>query len=137
MEENTIIKEVENKSFTYKNEWDDEYRLVPILHHYANNNHIGIELFDLADYETYCYLTTNIDSPLTNEIAGAFVNINNFSDALKVIRKEKLGIVTNNIGYSGYCAYPEVEFDLNKLVDHSDFQKYIEEKEKSLEEEMG
>ena len=49
------------------------------------------------------------------EEGEAYIDTNNCPWALDFIEKEGLGKRTGKIGKSGYCLYPVVEFDMNKL----------------------
>ena len=66
------------------------------------------------ELEPYATLTVN----LPEQGGGknfAFVDTNNFPEAPKLISENKLGKPTGNFGYSGYCTYPEYEFDPSAL----------------------
>ena len=48
----------------------------------------------------------------------AYVDTNNFPEAMSLISEYRLGKLTGNIGASGYCNYPEYEFNLAEVEKH-------------------
>lgn len=101
---------------TYKLEYYGKtYDLAPIISEYSYGKRLAIRLVDVDDNSPFAILTVNIpNEKLTNKNC-AFVDINNFPHCLRFIEINKLGKATNEIGFSGYCIYPEYEFDLAKL----------------------
>ena len=48
----------------------------------------------------------------------SFIDLNNCPWALDFIKKYNLGTVTDKYGYSGFCKYPVVKWDINELNSH-------------------
>jgi len=63
-------------------------------------------------------LTVNIQEDLRDNCA--FVDYNNMGeDIVDWIQENNLGTYTGRIGFSGFCAYPEVKFDLEEIKKHA------------------
>lgn len=80
---------------------------------YSMGGGLALQLYEKSGYvelEPYVTLTVNLPEQ-GGEKNRAFVDTNNFPAAPKLIFENKLGRPTGNFGYSGYCAYPEYEFD--------------------------
>lgn len=92
-----------------------EVVLKPIAHRYRNNDVLAIELLT-EDDEYFVFLTVNLNDSLSgNKKTNSFVDTNNCDWAERFIEENKLGKKTGNYGFSGFCCYPEYEFDLRKL----------------------
>ena len=57
-------------------------------------------------------MTVNLDEKLAED--EAYVDLNNWPDAAEIINTYKLGKCVGAAS-SGYCMYPRVKFDLEKL----------------------
>lgn len=64
--------------------------------------------------EPYADITVNLEGYPT-EGSRAFVDTNNFEQAVRLIEQYKLGVPTGRLGISGYCTYPEYLFDMNEI----------------------
>lgn len=88
---------------------------------YAEGGGLAIELFytegDNAIYR-FSMLTVNLVD-LPKKSPYAFVDTNNFTDAVYLIETYHLGVFTGNFGASGFCWYPEFKFNLNELNKYS------------------
>ena len=107
---------------TYKLEYYGKtYDLAPIIGEYSYGKRLAIRLVDVNDDNTpFAILTVNIPEENLKNKNCAFVDNNNFPLCLRFICENKLGKPTNRIGISGYCVYPEIEFDLDKLNEDSE-----------------
>lgn len=66
----------------------------------------------------YGVLTVNLEDFPTHG-NKAFVDINNNgADIVDWIESNNLGVVTGRMGFSGFCIYPEVEFNLDEINKH-------------------
>lgn len=65
-------------------------------------------------FEPFGDLTVNLEHYRTKPNC-AFVDVNDFHEATDLIKKYNLGKPTGRIGTSGYCSYPEYEFDIKEL----------------------
>jgi len=100
--------------------WGQEYDTFLETGSYVYGGGLNIEVMCMEDgYPApYTDLTVNLtDCQLKNENC-AFVDTNNFSAAEQYIRENKLGKPTGRYGHSGYCIYPEYEFDMKEIEKH-------------------
>lgn len=87
---------------------------------YASGGGLAIVMYCNEDYpnEPYAVLTVNLeDYPTCGN--RAYVDTNNLGDdILQWIEDNNLGQPTGEIGYSGFCVYPEYEFNLDEINKH-------------------
>lgn len=104
------------KPYSVKEYFDDDYEVYPVICKYKTNNRLAILLM-LTEDEWFCDLTVNINSEQSDKKnkALAFVDTNNNPWAEQFIKTNELGKPTGFFGFSGFCTYPEYEFDLKKL----------------------
>lgn len=69
-------------------------------------------------FEPFCDVTVNLFSPITNKNCG-FLDTNNCPFIAELLVKNKLGKLTGRTAQSGWCTYPEFEFDMEAM------KKYI------------
>lgn len=63
------------------------------------------------DNEIYTVLTVNIDEDIQNEYCS-YIDVNNNGDyALEWLERNNFGKWTGRFGFSGFCTYPEFEFN--------------------------
>ncbi|MBO5710731.1 MAG: DUF4313 domain-containing protein [Rikenellaceae bacterium] len=67
----------------------------------------------------YAVLTVNLeDYPTYGN--RAYVDVNNLGDEILAwIEENNLGVPTGEIGYSGFCVYPEYSFNLDEINKHT------------------
>ena len=96
--------------------WGQTYDLCIERNEYAVRRGMALQLYCVEDgfREPFADLTVNLPGYLPGE-HRAFVDTNNLPEAEELIRKYKLGEPTGRIGYSGYCSYPEYEFDMREV----------------------
>lgn len=80
---------------------------------YANNGSLAVFL-ETTDGEPFCRLTVNLPDSIASE-EYQYVDTNNLPWALDFIESNDLGVVTGIVGYSGFCEYPLVKFNLDKI----------------------
>ncbi len=78
---------------------------------YANNGNLAIQLW--CEDGPFATLTVNLSKKCKPNCA--FVDINNCPWAEEFISRYSLGIPTGNMQTSGFCCYPEYEFDLDAV----------------------
>ncbi len=86
---------------------------------YLNNSRLAVQLVTVPDNELFAVITTNIAFPLSGDInTHAFIDTNNcgFWGVEKFLQENEIAKPTYYCGTSGYCVYPEYQFDLSKLV---------------------
>lgn len=100
--------------------WNNEYEISFEVTTYHYGGSLAIQLYYREEsYQApYATLTVNLeDFPTEND--KAFVDTNNLGDEIvDWIVQNDLGELTGRIGFSGYCVYPEVQFDLDKIKEH-------------------
>ena len=87
---------------------------------YSCNKRLALELIDSSGY-MYTRVTTNlVDEELSNENC-AFIDVNNNGEEIiEWLFKNNLGKFTGGLGFSGYCVYPEFEFDKEAIKKYKD-----------------
>ena len=111
------------KTFTFKPyPFSLEERMCLKLQHYSSNNRIALQLlyFDLSckGFLPYAMLTVNIPNAKSSS-KTVFLDTNNcpFAERL-LIDTLHVAKRTNHFAVSGFCVYPEVELNANKLYDY-------------------
>lgn len=100
--------------------WGAVHELCIEAGHYSRGNGLFLQLYERygnGELEPYATLTVNLPDYRCGK-NRAYVDTNNFPDAMSLISEYKLGKLTGNIGASGYCSYPEYEFDLAEIEKH-------------------
>lgn len=98
-------------------------KVAPIIQSYSYGGSLAIQLIDVETCEFFDVITVNLeDGILTGDKdTHAYVYAHDYRDYIpKFIEDNKLGSRTGMIGFSGFCQYPEYEFDLSKLNKMSD-----------------
>lgn len=105
------------KEYLLEGVFEEDYLLAPRVSKYTNNGTLYI-LLTGEDDEPFCDLTVNLPNDQISDKSKpnlAFVDTNNNQWLPKFIERYSLGKPTGFYGFSGYCVYPEYEFDLSKL----------------------
>lgn len=66
-------------------------------------------------FEPYCDITVNLPGEMISGENCAFVDTNNAPFITEFLEKNGLAEPTGLFGFSGWCAYPEYRFDLEKI----------------------
>ena len=86
---------------------------------YANNGCLYIGLHNKTEegFDQFGNLTVNLpmSSMIQPEPNEAYIDHFLSKENLRFIKKHKLGVVLPEIGFSGYCAYAKVAFDMERL----------------------
>lgn len=86
---------------------------------YANNGCLYIGLHNKTEegFDQFGNLTVNLpmSSMIPPEPNEAYIDHFLSKEYLRFIKKHKLGVVLPEIGFSGYCAYAKVAFDMERL----------------------
>ena len=102
------------------NAWGGKHEITLKLNNYIENGNLAIEMICWDDEypEPWSILTVNLGARcMPNK---AFVDTNNNLDIERWIIANKLGKPTGRVYPSGFCVYPEYEFDMEEV------QKYVE-----------
>lgn len=96
-----------------------DYQITLKINKYYDGGGLAIEMLyyddEFQSYMPFGMLTVNIDS-VKCEPDCAFVDTNNNGrDIVGWIVENELGEITNKTAKSGYCIYPEVRFNLDKV----------------------
>ena len=107
------------------NSWGRDYPIMLRKDNYVDNNKLHIGMITDADgfLEPYADLTVNVEgfNPKNNNCA--LIDTNNLgNDIIFWLMDNKLGKSTARWANSGFCSYPEFEFDLDEV------NKYIYDK---------
>lgn len=99
------------------NAWGQEHRIALSVDRYANNGNLAVQMWCLDDEEfpePWSMLTVNLTKKCKKNCA--FIDINNNGDNIvDWLVKNNLGCETGNFEISGFCIYPEFEFDMDEL----------------------
>lgn len=102
------------------------------LHKYGSNHSITFELANYLEngnlyvglisndngyYEPWQNLTVNLSVKCQDNCAFIDTN-NNDDDILEWLEENNLGHCTGNMMPSGWCVYPEFEFNMDELMKH-------------------
>ena len=86
---------------------------------YANNGCLYIGLHNKTEegFEQFGDLTVNLPISSMTPPKPNEAYIDNFlsKESLRFIKKHKLGVILPEIGFSGYCTYAKVAFDMERL----------------------
>lgn len=113
------------------------------LHKYGNDHPMTFQLANYADNgtlyvglltneegypEPWQNLTVNLAESSRCEENCAYIDVNNNgNEIIHWLEENNLGEVTGRIGFSGFCMYPEFEFNMETLMEHVVWDERIEE----------
>ena len=107
--------------------WGEEFELNIYCDRYAMGGGLAMELVETGEQEPFTGLTVNLkDYPCEENCA--FVDVNDFPEAIGLIEKYKLGESTGRIGISGWCAFPEYRFNMDEIEKYRLRPKSVKEK---------
>lgn len=109
------------KPIKFKSQWGKEYNIIFTKNTYANNGRLYVGCWcedeEYGGYEPYCDVTVNLIDRLPEGNYG-FLDTNNGDPRLFNLMSENGWIEeTGNVGFSGFCVYPMVEFSEDFLND--------------------
>lgn len=107
----------DRKTLEYQWEYGTEDIALEVnAYRYGNRLYIGMYSQDEGVWEPFSDLTVNLPGyPVkANE---AFIDDFCSADKLEFIEKHRLGKRLPEVGYSGYCTYAKVAFDLERLAE--------------------
>ena len=96
--------------------WGADHPVTFKTSNYANNNnlYIGIVCWDEGFPEPWSDLTVNLTKKCKPNCA--FIDTNNNGDAIiDWLEENNLGMQTGNFEVSGFCIYPEFEFNMEEI----------------------
>ena len=86
------------------------------MNQYADNKHIALQLWD--EEGPYAGITVNVRGIRAFPENCSAVDVNNFPDAVRLIRETGIGKHTGKYLVSGWCNYPVYEFDAEKVREY-------------------
>ena len=101
--------------------WGNEHEITLKENHYADNNNLAIAMYCWEDGcpEPWSVLTVNLGIKCRPNCAFIDTN-NNGEDIVDWLEINRLAKPTGRLAPSGYCLYPEYEFNMREV------QKYAE-----------
>ena len=111
------------KTLTMKNPWDDEDMKVCFrVSKYANNERLYVGILCLNDeyqfWEPWCDVTVNLSDEDISSENCAFVDTNNAPYISQWLQDNGIAKFVGEFGFSGFCAYPMMEFDVDKVNEY-------------------
>ena len=108
------------------NRYEKEHQMTFKLASYAENGnlYVGLIMHDEGYPEPWSNLTVNLSVPCKANCAFIDTN-NNGNEIIAWLEENGLGFYTGNLMPSGWCVYPEFEFNMEKLMKHvtEDYRK--------------
>ena len=105
------------KTFRYASPYGQTYDLALSVAQYACNGNTAIkaEYFDkeFDAFLPFASVTVNLDEKLPE--GYGFVDTNNFRGALEWLTENGLADFTGQYGFSGFCQYPLVRFNMGLI----------------------
>ena len=101
------------------NAYEKEHKISFELATYAENGnlYVGMTCYDEGYPEPWGDLTVNISAECKANCA--FIDVNNNGERItNWLIENNLGKLTGRMKMSGWCLYPEFEFDMDKLMKH-------------------
>lgn len=96
--------------------WNKDYNINFEVTSYVDDGGLAIVMH--CEGEPFATLTVNLeDFPTYGN--KAFVDINNLGEEIiNWIEENNIGVRTSRLGFSGFCVYPEVDFNLDEINKH-------------------
>lgn len=107
------------KTLKYKSMFGTDYDIAFSVHNYVTNGNVAIKMWCKEDgaFEPYGNLTTNLDVKLCGDYG--YIDTNNLGmDTLEWAADNGLCEFHGQYGYSGFCRYPLVKFNLDKIKEY-------------------
>ena len=91
---------------------------------YADNGnfYVGMICYDEGFPEPWSDLTVNLEEILDDNCAYIDVN-NNGNEIIQWLIANNLGHLNGGLGFSGFCMYPEFEFNMHELIPYVIFDE--------------
>ena len=94
--------------------YDEVYNLIFTATTYKSNGTLAVQAMT-EDGEPFATITVNILASDLCQPNCQYVDVNNVPGIADFLEKNKLAHPTGRMGCSGFCTYPEYEFDLNAI----------------------
>ena len=100
------------EALIYANRYADNNRLYFALYTFTRDEDVDDD--DCGYWEPYCDITVNLYAFISNTDCS-YLDTNNAPFIVKFLLDNKLGKLTGRTAQSGFCEYPEFEFDLEEM----------------------
>ena len=105
--------------------WGNDHQISLSVHRYQNNGNLAIQMLGWEDWDgeefaqPYGMLTVNLTKKCKPNCA--FIDTNNNGDyIIDWLEENGLGMQTGNFEISGFCIYPEFEFDMDVVAKYKE-----------------
>lgn len=101
------------------NAWGTDHPITFRISRYTNNNnlYIGMITWEEDWPEPWSDLTVNLDAKCAENCA--YIDTNNNTDRIvEWLITNKLATLTGEMRSSGFCIYPEMKFNMGKLMEY-------------------
>lgn len=118
------------KTLTFSNGWGRDVTVTFLITSYSNNGTLAIQMMENDDGMWYPYgnVTVNLGSTTADDVA--YVDVGNFGrELIDFLVDNDLATPTGYAKASGFNAYPEFRFNLEKLNEFRYNEKNAEENE--------
>lgn len=106
------------------NAWGQDHKITLSTDRYDNNGNLAVQMWCLDDEEfpePWSMLTVNLTKKCKPNCA--FIDTNNNGDSIiDWLVKNNLGCETGNFEISGFCIYPEFEFNMDELKKYEEVE---------------
>ena len=105
-----------HKYYTFRI-WGEDYKiwLEKNTYKWGGKDNLAVQAF-LENEEPFATITVNLpEEELTDPTTCAFIDINNLKEVEDFLVENAIATPTGNLGFSGFCVYPEYRFNLENL----------------------
>ena len=106
-----------------------EYELTVTVCSYAQNGRLAVNLLCKEEdyWEPYASLTVNLPQEPLQANEAFIKDFDEITGLLDFVLKNRLGMLCPGRGRSGFCSYPKIAFDMEKLreFDQEGTEKYL------------
>lgn len=98
------------------NKWGEDHHIQFEISKYITNGNLAVSMLEIHEdyYEPWSILTVNLGCKCAPNCAFIDTN-NNGDDIVEWLIENELGKPTGRYDYSGWCEYPEFEFNMENL----------------------
>ena len=110
------------KTLNYRTPWGNIEKVAFVVDQYAMKKRLFVGMYCWDDvwkcWEPYVDITVNLPDDFLISKTGAFIDTNNLSNICTFLIENGLAKPANNSAFSGFCCYPEYEFNMEKLNEY-------------------
>lgn len=120
---------MERKTIPFRSLFGKDYELAIKVYQYAGNGRLAIGLSCQEDgyFEPYTMLTVNLPDEQVGPGEAFIKTCDENTGLMEFVLENRLGKVLPEAGVSGFCTYPKVAFDMERLkeFDKDGVEKYL------------